>query len=73
MVMDEANNGHTGQSAPGLHGSGSHTRTTIKSPRMVDSSHFTFTTPLQSPQLAHVPPPLEASAQNTGSGKLPRS
>jgi hypothetical protein len=54
-------------------GSLSNSSVRFKSPRTepIHPPPFSFTTPLQSPQLSQVPPPFEAPQQSTGSTKLP--
>lgn len=80
LYLDESSVGDsTSRSAPQLSASGHNpTRDVpIKSPRNPPSSSDhapfgAFSSPLPSPQLAHVPPPFEAQTSSTSSGKIPR-
>lgn len=77
IFLDDAPN-LSANSAPQLTASGNiiHRDIPLKSPRGTGSgetlSFSSFTSPLQSPGLAHVPPPFEAQNSAPGSTKIPR-
>lgn len=80
IYLDEASSPSlSAASAPQLSASGNiiHRDIPLKSPRTATPGEpltfQSFTSPLQSPGLAHVPPPFESQTSAPGSTKLPRS